>query len=255
MQNKPFDFRSRLTASGVHLLISVVLAMLAGALVFALWFPWPYRIISGGQELFLLLMSVDVVIGPLLTFVVFDKTKGWRHLGRDLAIIGALQLSALAYGLYTVHSARPVALVFEVDQFRVITAADVHAPELPKARPEYRNLPLTGPRLLGTRPAHEGKERNEAMFMGLSGIDVAQRPIFWQPYGESRAAALAKSRPIELLFQHYPTRKTELDSVLQKLQLPTSEARFLPVVARKDWVVILTSTGDVSGFAAFDGFF
>jgi len=249
------DLRSRALAAGVHLVISAVVAAIAAAIVFGLWYRWPYRVISGGQGLFFLLVSVDLVLGPLLTFAVFDRAKEWRSLRRDLAVIGMLQAAGLAYGMHTVYEVRPVALVFEVDRFRAITASDVHMPELPAAPEIYRQLPLTGPWILGTRAARAGDERNEALSLGLSGIDIGQRPSFWQPYAQSRADALSRARPIALLFKQYPAGQTELEATLLELKLSADEVRFLPLMARREWVVLLNKAGDVVGFAPFDGFF
>mgnify|MGYP002144062886 CR=1 FL=1 len=39
------------------------MAALAAGLVFGLWYPGAYRLMSGGRELFLLVTSVDVVLG------------------------------------------------------------------------------------------------------------------------------------------------------------------------------------------------
>ena len=147
------DLRRRARAAGIHLLISLAVAALAAALVFGLWYPGAYRNLSGGRELFLLITTVDVILGPLLTFVVFDLRKGWPHVRRDLAIIGIIQLSALLYGLHTVYVARPVAMVFEVDRFRVITANDVHEPDLPKAKREYQSIAVDRP--LASRHARD----------------------------------------------------------------------------------------------------
>ena len=97
-----------------------------------------------------------------------------------MGAIAAIQCAALGYGLHTVYVARPVALVFEVDRFRMITATDVNLPELEAAEPEFRTLPLTGPWVLGTRQAKSAADRNEALFMGIAGVDIAQRPTFWQ---------------------------------------------------------------------------
>ncbi|WP_309246762.1 hypothetical protein [Ramlibacter montanisoli] len=120
-----FDWRARARAAGIHLALSAVVAVLAGLLVFALWYPYPYREISGGRELFLLVVAVDVVLGPLLTFAVFNRAK--PELRRDLAVIVALQLAGLAYGLWTVQLARPVHMVFEYDRFRVVHRVDIPA--------------------------------------------------------------------------------------------------------------------------------
>ena len=255
LQLPQLNLRSRARAAAIHLGICAVIAALAAALVFVLWYPWPYRVISGGQGLFVLVISVDLVLGPLLTFAVFDTVKGWRHLRRDFTVIGVLQLAALIYGLSTVYAARPVALVFEVDRFRGITASDVYMPELQKAPEAYRRLPLTGPWILGARRARTGEESNDALFKGLEGIDPGQRPAFWQPYQQSKADALARSRPVALLIRQYPAGKSEIEAILRESKLSAGDTRFLPLTARVQWVVLLDKAGDVVGFAPFDGFF
>lgn len=255
MNLSTLDLRPRAFAAGVHLLISVAIAIAAAALVFMLWYPWPYRVISGGQGLFLLMISVDLALGPLLTFAVFDRRKPRTALRRDLTVIGLLQLSALIYGVHTVYAARPVALIFEVDRFRVISAVDVHLPELPKALEPYRRLPLTGPRLLGARAAKPGEERGDALSKGFEGIDIGQRPTFWEPYDQYKDRALARSRPLEVLLQRYPVAWAEIEPILSNLGRAKGEVRFLPLMARQQWVVLLDKTGEVIGFAPFDGFF
>lgn len=249
------DLGSRARAAGWHLLICGAVAAIAAALVFGLWFPGPYRVMSGGRGLFVLVVSVDVILGPLLTFAVFNRAKGWPHLRRDLAAIGVLQLAGLAYGLHTVYVVRPVATVFEIDRFRVVSALDVRQSELPEANSAYRSLPLTGPWLLTARAAQGSDERSKALFMALDGYDIGQRPTFWRPYAEGRAAALAKSRPVELLLQKYADHAAELRAALAALPVPVRQARFLPVMARGDWVAVLDPQGDVVGFVAADGFF
>lgn len=252
---KRLDIRQRARAAGIHLLISAGIAALAAGLVFGLWYPSFYRTVSGGRDLFLLVTGVDVVVGPLLTFAVFNPAKAWKHLRRDLAMIGVLQLAALVYGLHTVYVVRPVALTFEVDRFRVITPADVYDVELPKAQPAYRALPLTGPWLLGTRAPKPGDEHAEAVFMGLQGIDRANRPLFWQPYADSVPDVLARSRPVSALLTHYPARAAEFRTRLAEMKADEATARFLPLVARRESVIVVDAGGAVLGNLLADGFF
>ncbi len=250
------DLARRARAAGIHLLISALVAALAAALVFGVWYPGAYRVLSGGRELFLLIASVDVVLGPLLTFAVFNLKKGWPHLRRDLAVIGAIQLAALGYGLHTVYVARPVAMVFEVDRLRVVSAHDVYEPDLPKALPAYRELPLTGPWLLAARTPKPGDEQNEALFKSLEGPDIGMRPLFWQPYAESAPAVLARARPLEVLLTKYPQQAAAIRERLAELKIDAAGARFLPLMARGgDWVAVLDSTGQPRFYERLDGFF
>src|SRR3954447_23361508 len=118
-------WKERLRASGLHLGISLCIAVTAALLVFAAWYPYPYREISGGRELFLLVTTVDVILGPLITFAIFNRSKPRRELVLDLSVVACIQLAALGYGLWTVAVARPVHLVFEVDRLRVVHAIDI----------------------------------------------------------------------------------------------------------------------------------
>ncbi len=231
-----------------------MVAASAAALVFLLWYPGDLRHMAGGRGLFFLVVSVDVVLGPLLTLVIFDVTKGWAHLRRDMAVIAALQLTGLGYGLHTVYEVRPVAMVFEFTRFRVVSAGDVLKEELSKARAEYRRLPLTGPWTLAVRPANPGRERSDAIFMALKGVDTSLRPGFWRPYSEAREEALAAARPLALLLEREGPRRAELQSILADAGVNVAEARFLPVMARGEWVAVLDTTGNIAAYLPADGF-
>lgn len=246
----------RLRAAAIHLGISVGIAAGVAIAVLAIWYPGWYAIAAGGSNLFWLVVGVDVALGPMLTLLVFDTSKRHGELVRDLAVIAVLQMCALGYGLHVVFDARPVALVFEVDRFRLVAANEVRVEELRTAAAAYHSLPLVGgPWLLGTRGARPGTEQLDAIDLALHGYDISQRPSFWQSYTDSRAAALARSRPAAVLLEHYPSRRVELEGLLTALRLPVSEARFLPLVGHRDGVVFLSGSGEVAGFAAVDGFF
>jgi len=247
--------RTRLRAAAIHLTLSGAIAIVVALVTLSLWYPGAFAGMAGGRSLFKLVVAVDVVMGPLLTLVVFNTAKPRRELVRDMAVIGTLQIAALAYGLDVLFQARPVALVFEVDRFRVIAANEVRAQELPQAAPPYRSLPFTGPWVIGTRATRSGDEKLEAIDLALAGYDIGQRPTFWQPYSDSRTAALAAARPVEVLLKRYPARGSEIDEILRDARLTRHDARFLPLVARGDWVAIVDSRGDVAGYAALDGFF
>jgi hypothetical protein len=249
------DLYSRARATGIHLVISAAVTLFAAILVFCIWYPGYFRSVAGGTGLFLLITGVDIVLGPLLTFAVFDTRKGWPQLRRDLVMIALIQATALAYGLHTVFAVRPIAMVFEVDRFRIVTSDGVYRPELSTALPPYRKLPLAGPWLLGTRPTQAGEERKEVIFMSLRGVDIADRPSFWRPYAESTSAILAKSRSIQALMARYPEREVELGKSLLKMHADPATARFLPVVARVDWVIVLNGQGSVLGALEAEGFF
>lgn len=247
----------RLKASGLHLLVSLVVASAVAALVFGVWFPGAYRDLAGGTRLLSLIVTVDVVMGPLLTLAVYDRRKSANHLRKDIATIAGLQLAALFYGLYSVQLARPVALVFENDRFRVIAAAEVVEKELPDALPAFRSLPWNGPRLIAIRKTEAGKERNDALTAAIfDGVDTSQRPGFWIPYDAAvRDTSLKIARPVTVLLDRYAGDRDQLLAELGLMGVSVNEARFLPVRARVDAVAILDQQGELAGFLLKDGFF
>jgi hypothetical protein len=258
VQTPLFDWRPRAKASLIHLGGSAVVALIAAVLVYGLWYPPPFDGVAGGSGLFALIVSVDVVMGPMLTFAVFDRRKPLSELKRDLAIIVAMQLAALGYGLHTMFIARPVAMALEGSRLRIVTAIDVVVDELPLAPEGLRRLPLTGPRLLNTANPTTPDEKLKAIELALAGNDLGTRPKYWRAWDDSaRSEALANAKPLASLQKAYPQRKAELDKAVAKTGRPAEELRYLPVISRFVEVVALIDarSGDVVGYAPFEGYF
>ncbi|NRF69198.1 pilus assembly protein [Aquincola sp. S2] len=234
-----------------------MVAALAAALVFLLWYPWPYSVLAGGTGLFLLITGVDVVMGPLITFAVFDRRKPWRELRRDLAVVVALQLAALVYGLYVMHAVRPVVMALEGDRLRVVTANDVVLEELPKALPPLQTLSNTGPLIIATATPSTADEQFDAIQQALGGLDMGMRPKFWRPWDDAaRASSKAVARPLAEMRKRYPERAAELDAAIQRTGRTEQQLRYLPILARHaDWIALVDAgSGDIIGFAPFNAY-
>jgi hypothetical protein len=237
------SWRDRFVASGIHLSVSVIIACAAGLLVFGIWYPPLYREISGGRELFTLLITVDVILGPLLTFAIFNKTKPTKELKRDLAIIVALQIFALGYGLWTVWAARPVHMVFEYDRFRVVHAVDVPAELLNKTPKEVNALPLSGPTLLSLRKFTSDREKMETTLAALNGLSLSARPDLWQPYEYSIDAVTKASKPLSDLVRRFPEKTGDITQAVKEAGVPPETLLYLPLAGRKSfWTVILNAS-------------
>jgi hypothetical protein len=235
-------WKHRLRAFCVHLAASLVVAA-AALLVFGLWYPYPYREISGGRELFMLLVTVDVILGPLITFAVFNRAKPWTELRRDLALVVVLQSMALGYGMWTVCVARPVHMVFEYDRFRIVHALDVPEELLTKAPPNVVALPLSGPTLLALRPFKSEQEKMEATLVALQGVSLASRPDLWQPYGSATAEVLRAARPAGALKARFANQADDIERLLAKVGRNTDTVVYLPMVGRNSfWTVFLDPT-------------
>lgn len=236
-----WDFwKNRLKVSSIHLCISLAIALLAALLVFGVWYPYPYREISGGRELFLLMVVVDVILGPLITLAVFNRAKPWSELRRDLAVVAVLQLGALGYGLWTVFVARPVHMVFEYDRFRVVHAIEVPTELLAKTPPDVNALPLMGPTLLSLRPFKDAQENMDATLAALQGLSLASRPDLWQPYTAAADDIRKQAKPVTALKLRFAAQASAIDAVLAGIGRPPETLAYLPMVGRKSfWTVFI----------------
>jgi hypothetical protein len=252
-----FDVKWRGKAAGLHLAGSGLVAALAAALVFLLWYPGAFALMAGGVGLFALLVSVDVVMGPLITFAVFDRRKPRAELRRDLVIVIALQLAALGYGLYVMHAARPVVLALESNRFRVVPANDVLVEELPAAVPAFQSLPLWGPVTVRTVAPSDPSAQFDAITRALAGADLGHRPQYWRPWDEAaREQTRAAARPLAEIRQRYADRAGELDAAIGRTGRAEQALRYLPVLTRySDWIALIdAASGDVVGFAPFNAY-
>lgn len=251
-----FAWRDRLRAGSIHFCISAFIAAIAALFVFFIWYPAPYREISGGRELFFILITVDIILGPLITLSIFSRAKPWPVLRRDLACVALLQLVALGYGMWTVFVARPVHLVFEYDRFRVVHAIEIPAETLDQAPPGLRTLPLFGPTVLALRPFLDADESFKSTLTALEGLPLSARPELWQPYPDARARVIEFARPAALLKKRFPDRAAEIDRAIERTGHAPDAVLYLPLAGRKAfWTVLLdASTTEVIGFLPLDSF-
>ena len=250
-------FKIRLRAALVHLGASLLVALAMAVLVFELWYPYPYREISGGRDLFLLVISVDVVLGPLLTLAVFNIRKPRPELRRDIAVVALLQVAGLCYGLWTVQLARPAHLVFEIDRFRVVHRIDI-PPELEsKTPPGIDVAPLGGPTPLSTRAFRNENERMEMTMAALQGVQLGARPDLWEPYAAGKARILAAAKPLADLKSRFPQQAGSIDAAARATGREPGRLAWLPMMGRKaeGWTVLLDNgSGGIVGFLPLDSF-
>lgn len=239
-----------------HLLLSLLVALASAAVVFGLWYPAPYRQMLQVDHIYLLVLAVDVVCGPLLTLILASPKKSRRERWLDFSLIGVIQLAALAYGMHSVWVARPVALVFEVDRLVVVTANEVQADALPKAPHGLRQLPWAGVLLAGTRKAASNDEFLRSVEQGLAGISTAVQPDWWLPWADAGDAMRARAKPLAELIERRPADAAALQDAAKATERPVPDLRYLPLVSSKtlDWVALLDAQMNMVGWAPVDGF-
>jgi hypothetical protein len=229
---------SRWTASGLHLGISAAIGAAALALMLLVWYPWPLFEATGGNELVMILVGVDVAIGPLCTLVVFRSGKpGLRF---DLATIATLQVAALAYGMYVVFLARPAYIVFVKDRFEVASVADIEPGAFAEARdPRFRAAPLLGPELAVADFPADAAERRKLVALALAGLDLHQFPKYFAPYEARTRAVLEKALAPAQFREAEPAAGKVVDEYLARSGIREETVRCLLLRARRAWVAVI----------------
>lgn len=229
---------SRWRASGIHLLLSVAVAVVTVTVMLAAWYPGPLFLAAGGNELLFIITGVDVVIGPLLTLAVFKSGK--RGMKFDLAVIAILQVGALCYGAWVVAAARPAFIVFVKDRFEVPAVIDLQAEDLAQAKyPQFSHVPLTGPEWAVLAFPTDPAERTKVLFMELNGQDVFRYPRYFEPYDQHTKDVLAKAITIERLRQTEPGYARIVDDYLQRSGTPEASVRYVLLKAFRAFVAVL----------------
>lgn len=254
------NLEKRSFATALHLLICVAVASLAALLVFLVWYPYPYQEISGGRDLFILLMAVDIVVGPLLTAVIFNPSKPRGELWRDLGLVVLIQLGALGYGLHTVWQARPLFLVMEIDRFKVISSPDLQdnsaQTQLAALPQKLRPGLLSGPVTVAIREPKNSQERNTVMMESvIGGRDYAERPEFYLPYeGAAALKSLQRAKPLNVFLSKYAMQRPAAQALAINKGEDVMQWLYVPVLGRKNWIAVLDSQGQIRGFLEGDGF-
>ncbi|HRK39714.1 MAG TPA: hypothetical protein PK347_15150 [Burkholderiaceae bacterium] len=255
MNFERFKFASR--AMLWHLLVSLCVAALVSLVVFIFWYPAPYASMVGGGLLFAILVGVDVVCGPLLTFVVFNPVKSRRELVIDLGVIAIIQCAALGYGLQTMWHARPVYLAYELDRFYVISPSTLEPQAWAGMPTDVPRPGWTGPHLLATRVAKEtDSDYADQLQLSLTGLPPVFRPDRWIPFQQSTTDLKARALPMVELYALHPDNRTMIESAEQATGVAKENIRWLPVQVkdRLDWVVLLDiATPAVKGFLPLSG--
>lgn len=237
-------WREKLVACGIHFLATLLLAAIAAALIFVVWYPPPYTRMLGGMELFMLVVGIDLALGPLMSLVIYNSRKSRRELITDYSIVGAIQIAALAYGVWIMAGARPVYMAFTVDRFEVVQAADLTPDELAAARdPQYASRSLSGARFVSVVVPEEDKQ--EALFKAIDGKDVQMRPRFYVPYETNMPNILKRAGRMEDLIAKHAAAKPAIEAAQREAGIPEEYQRWLPIhYSTGFWTAVIdTRTG------------
>lgn len=212
-------FRAKLKAMLLHGLVSLFVAVVLSVLVFYWWYPQVFSQVMPGAKLFVLVLAVEVVLGPFMSFVIYNPLKPRRELIIDYGVIVAIQLMALGYGVFSVANSRPVYVVFVKDRLEVVATAEVSRNDMQEVSDvQFKSLPWFGPKFICVKSVSDAQERERLLFEDYTkGKDVQHLPRFYrncekneiyeEANGIKKLLSVVKARNNEILFGNLLTNK------------------------------------------------
>jgi hypothetical protein len=233
---------TKLRAFTVHLTASSTIFLVFLGVMFFIWYPAPYFEIDGGWKVLSILAGVDVVLGPLLTLLLFKPGK--PGLKFDMSCIVLVQLGALLYGGTIIYQQRPAFVVFGVDRFTTIPAADVDFDQL--NYPELQRSAGIGPLLAQARPPDDPKRRQELLFgVLLEGQkDLEYRAEFYEPYRPDLTQLRSRSIDLEKIAARDATAKAVIEAFAKQHDGRLDDYFYLPLRGKNQDLVLALSATD-----------
>ena len=183
-----------------HLSLSFLIALLVVGIVFFIWYPSPLATAVGVTHIFLMLLVIDVILGPLLGLLVYKEGK--KTLKFDLSVIILIQIAALCYGVYSIEQGRPAWLVYNVDRFELVRKNELVDSNIQQAQPQFQQPSWFKPQYVATEFAKDIQQRNDEMFAEvLGGISIAQRPERYVELTQAKTQIQQRAQNLELLKQ------------------------------------------------------
>jgi hypothetical protein len=233
---------TRFRAFAIHLTASATIFLIFLGIMFFVWYPAPYFAIDGGWKVLRILAGVDVVLGPLLTLIVFKPGK--PSLKFDLSCIVLLQLGALLYGGTIIYQQRPAFVVFGVDRFTSIPAAEADFEQI--KYPELKRSAGIGPRLAQARPPDDPKLRQELLFgVLLEGQkDLEFRAEQYEPYRPDLAQLRSRSLDLAQIAARDETAKAAITAFANRHDGRLDDYFYLPLRGKNQDLVLALSARD-----------
>jgi len=242
--------KDKLKAASLHITINLVLFSILLFVLLKLWYPAPFFMASGGLQGLKLVALVDIVLGPVLTFVIFNKAKKRRELLTDVSLIGILQIAAFIWGTWTVYTQRPVVAAFWEDSFFTVPAASLSAQSL-----QIEDLAQYGDQL----PVYVyvdrtiSEQRTDEIFAAMKNTQLAPYEIaeLFDQYRPNMEKIAESSFDFDKISaEKTPAMQAQLEAILAANDKKSSDELLLIKLESKYrlTLIILEPAGEILGF-------
>ena len=233
---------TRYSASLVHFLCSLTVFAILVSILRQVWYPAPYFSAAGGWQGLQLVAAVDLVLGPLLTLVIYTPGKSRRELGIDISAVVLLQVIALAFGIKAVYEQRPVAVVFLDTSFYTVPALAISS----------QGIPLTELGRFGDSfPVYVYAERPESgpdFERFLQAVEKLQIPPheqvpLYRPLGENFSSVIRSSLDVDDIMASNVDMRGQFEALQVKSGMALTEMHAIALTSRYRNIVLMFDAG------------
>ena len=220
----------------MHLLASTcTLSLILGTLYFG-WYRWPGWYLTDVVRVVAVMAGVDVVAGPMLTFVIARASKPRRELARDLSMIVAVQLFALIYGSVSLWNGRPLYYAYSENVLQLVQAYDIDAEQAalglqknPEFVPHWYSLPTW----IWAPLPQDSHTREEIMTSAVTGgDDVISMPQYFKRWDQGLPALKAALKKVDDVGYFAGSDKKKLKERMRAAGLATDQLNSMTLTGR-----------------------
>lgn len=209
-----------------NLIISQLIIILFLVFAYVTWFPYSFSTLGGFTKTALMLVFVDLVLGPLLVFIVFKEGK--KYLKFDINVLLGIQIIAFAFGAYSLFLKHPAYAVFTGDRFTLTNVSEIY-PYQPWHK-DFSRLFLSSPMLVIAKlPDDEQQKSNLILDIVLNQQpDIDKRPQFYHAFAAHIDTVFSKSLSVENVFSD-EIAKQKLQQFLKQNNGKVADYAFFPL--------------------------
>jgi hypothetical protein len=228
--------RFRLKAFALHLAAScAMLALVLGTLYLG-WYHWPGWYLAHVGPVVGVMAGVDVVLGPLMTFIIANPAKPRRGLARDIAVIACVQVIALVYGTTQLWNGRPLYYAYSVNSMSIVQAYDLEPTSIETAR--EHNEPLAPhwhslPRWIWAPLPDDSAQASRIMASATSGgFDVTAMPDHYKSWDAGLSDMRKQLKRVDDIKFFSADERRVLKERMKAAGLPSDQANGIALTGR-----------------------
>ncbi len=237
----------RYAATAFHFAASLFIFFVLVAILLFAWYPRPYFSASGGWQGLRLVAAVDLVLGPLMTFILVKSGKSRRELLLDIGLVVLVQFSALGWGIKAVYEQRPVAVVFLDSSFYTVPALAITSQGL-----DLELLDAFGeeqPVLVYAERPEAGEEFERfARAVNEDRIPPHEQTWLYRPLSDNFSTVVRSTLLIEEIMAANADMKADLEQLLLRTGTELDENYYLALTSRyRNIVLVFDIAGHLLG--------